>query len=103
MDGVLRYFTASSSSAAVAVASDSEAPAGINMSSGAAVDDGQWHRVSLEVDGDAVRLKVDGEPAGYELERSAAHDFLDPASEEFVLGGEGEEGEIQVISLNVKT
>ncbi len=95
VDGVLRYFSDSRASSTSHTApsppssissADASPPSGINMSSGVSAADGQWHRFSLEASGPALVLRVDGAPAGYELEASAAHDFVDPDVEEFVLG-----------------
>ena len=90
VDGVLGYFSDGSGGGDSGAISDSQKPAAINMTSGVQVADGQWHRVDLEVVGQALRLSVDGVQAGYELELSAAHDFLDPDVEAFLLGQGGE-------------
>lgn len=59
----------------------------INMTSGIAVTDGQWHTVRLEESGGGgLNMKVDGLRVGYEIEYSAAHDFLDAGMDRFVLG-----------------
>ncbi len=66
----------------------------INMTStGVTVDDGQWHRVSLEIidGGTALAMRLDGQRVGYEIEYSAAHDFLEAGIDRFVIGMAGGE------------
>ena len=93
VDGVLHYFSTADqrpSSPDVGQQQQQQQRSAINMTSGVLVSDGQWHGFGLEASGQVIRLWVDGSPAGYELELSATHDFLDPEVSEVVLGETGE-------------
>ena len=65
----------------------------INMTTDVIVADGAWHTIKLQIltSSDLHRNKVlqihlDGARVGYEVEFSAAHNFLDPNIEKFIIG-----------------
>ena len=65
----------------------------INMTTDINISDGAWHAVKLQVltTSDLHRNKVlqvylDGSRVGYEVEFSAAHNFLDPSIEKLIIG-----------------
>lgn len=51
------------------------------------VTDGQWHNVTLLSKYRTLRLLLDGEEVGDELDMSIVHDFLDPYLTSLTLGG----------------
>jgi len=67
---------------------------GINMTTDVEVADGQWHAMELRVsDGSTLILTLDGSPVGYELELSAAHNFLDSDLSNVIVGKSHEDGQ----------
>ena len=51
------------------------------------VTDGQWHNVTLLSKYRTLRLLLDGQDVGDELDMSIVHDFLDPYLTSLTLGG----------------
>lgn len=57
------------------------------MPSDGGMSDGRWHRVLLIARGRGLRLFVDSQLIGEELELAGVHDFLDPYLTTLTLGG----------------
>ena len=51
------------------------------------VADGQWHNVTLLSKYRTLRLLLDGQEVGDELDMSIVHDFLDPYLTSLTVGG----------------
>jgi len=50
------------------------------------VSDGSWHNVTLVSKARALRLLLDGEEVGDELDTSIVHDFMDPYLTSLTIG-----------------
>ena len=67
----------------------------INMTTEVVVADGTWHTINLKFDStdQVLRFHLDGATVGYEVEYSAAHNFLDSNVEDFIIGDANHEGQ----------
>ncbi|XP_057655100.1 cadherin-related tumor suppressor [Diorhabda carinulata] len=63
----------------------------INMTDSHIVNDGMWHNLTLHSYDRSIRIKLDNEKFGDELEASGVHDFLDPYLTYLSIGGVAKE------------
>ena len=56
------------------------------MTTDISISDGQWHTITLIEDLTTLRLLVDGDVRGYDIEKSAVISFMDPSVEKFIIG-----------------
>ena len=64
----------------------------INMTTDINVADGSWHKIELSVVNNVLKVFLDDDRVGFEVEFSAAHNFLGPKVQKFVFGDASERG-----------
>jgi len=57
------------------------------MSVDNSVDDGNWHNLTMSIGAKSLKLFLDGQKVGEELDSASVHDFLDPYLTKLYLGG----------------
>lgn len=63
------------------------APVNMSVDSNEILSDGQWHHIKLQVHQRVLRVFIDGEKVGEELDSESVHNFLDPYLTMISLGG----------------
>lgn len=51
------------------------------------LDDGNWHNLTMAVGAKSLKLFLNGQKVGEELDSASVHDFLDPYLTKMYLGG----------------
>jgi protocadherin Fat 4 len=51
------------------------------------VDDGNWHNLTMAIGSKSLKLFLNGQKVGEELDSASVHDFLDPYLTKLYLGG----------------
>lgn len=51
------------------------------------VDDGNWHNLTMVIGAKSLKLFLNGQKVGEELDSVSVHDFLDPYLTKMYLGG----------------
>lgn len=51
------------------------------------LDDGNWHNLTMAIGAKSLKLFLDGQKVGEELDSAGVHDFLDPYLTKMYLGG----------------
>lgn len=64
----------------------------INMTTDISVSDGGWHTIELLVQNDILKFYLDQQRVGYEVVFSAAHNFIAPDIEKYVIGNANPDG-----------
>lgn len=59
----------------------------VNMSVEKNVDDGNWHNLTMVIGSKSLKLFLNGQKVGEELDSASVHDFLDPYLTKMYLGG----------------
>lgn len=59
----------------------------VNMSVDKNLEDGNWHNLTMAIGSKSLKLFVDGQKVGEELDSASVHDFLDPYLTKMYLGG----------------
>lgn len=62
-------------------------PVNMSVDSNEILSDGQWHQLRLQVDQRILRIYIDNEKVGEELDSESVHNFLDPYLTVISLGG----------------
>jgi len=57
------------------------------MSVDNSVNDGNWHNLTMAIGAKSLKLFLDGQKVGEELDSASVHDFLDPYLTKLYLGG----------------
>ena len=64
-----------------------DAPVNMSVDSNGILSDGQWHNLKLQVHQRILRVYIDGEKVGEELDSESIHNFLDPYLTIMSVGG----------------
>lgn len=59
----------------------------VNMSVGKNLDNGNWHNLTMVIGAKSLKLFLNGQKVGEELDSASVHDFLDPYLTKMYLGG----------------
>lgn len=62
-------------------------PVNMSVDSNQILSDGQWHHLKLQVYQRILRVYIDGEKVGEELDSESVHNFLDPYLTLLSIGG----------------
>lgn len=68
------------------------------------LDDGNWHNFTMAIGIKSLKLFLDGQKVGEELDSASVHDFLDPYLTKMYLGGVDREyfsGKVDTSSENL--
>lgn len=66
-------------------------PVNMSVDSNIILSDGQWHLLRLQVYQRILRVYIDGEKVGEELDSESVHNFLDPYLTMMSVGGVAKE------------
>ena len=64
------------------------------------VADGSWHTITIEVHENVLQIFLDESKEGFDVEFSAVHNFMDPALDKVIIGGQGFRGCVTNFTLN---
>lgn len=51
------------------------------------LDDGNWHNLTMTIGAKSLKIFLDGNKVGEELDSASVHDFMDPYLTKLYLGG----------------